>query len=311
MSFDTTKKMKTSNDTIKTLRKERKKLQSNFKEMCKHGNNNNKIKAKEEYLNCQNKLRNEIGKEETKRNDDKLMTLTHSGGNNFWQIRKKILRQKPDLYNLVNKDGNEIENKLEAMEYMEYGPGQQHSQQHKFTLGPQELEATDTYKYLGITINTKGDLSDPLKITKGRTQASTHLIINLASCNPLKGIQMETIWKLYRTYTLPMITYGSEAWIMNNQEKQQIQSINNKNLKTILMTPDTTPGIALRTETAMADITQEIDLKQIKYLISQENRVLNNHIKNSIWEKKITGTCMQHNVDIDHLKTLENLKQRE
>ena len=76
-----------------------------------------------------------------------------------------------------------------------------------------------------------------------------------------------------------MITYGSEAWIMNNHEKQQIQSINIKNLKTILMTPDTTPGIALRTETAMADITQEIDLKQIKYLISQENRGTNNHIK--------------------------------
>ena len=88
---------------------------------------------------------------------------------------------------------------------------------------------------MGITINTKGDLSDHLKITKGKTQASTHTIINLASSNPLKGIQMETIWKLYRTCTLPMITYGSEAWIMNNQEKQQIQSINNKNLKTILM----------------------------------------------------------------------------
>ena len=108
-----------------------------------------------------------------------------------------------------------------------------------------------------------------------------------------------------------MITYGSEAWIMNNQEKQQMQSINNKNLKTILMTPDITIGIALRTEIAMADITQEIDLKQIKYLISQENRGTNNHIKNSNWEKKMTGTCMQHNVDIDHFKTLETLKQRE
>ena len=122
---------------------------------------------------------------------------------------------------------------------------------------------------------------------------------------------METIWKLYRTCTLPMITYGSEAWIMNNQEKQQIQSINNKNLKTILMTPDTTPRIALSTETAMADITQEIDLKQIKYLIGQENRGTITNIKNSIWEKKMIGARMQHNVDIDHLKTLENLKQRE
>ena len=154
----------------------------------------------------------------------------------------------------------------EKIKVLQIGCGQQHSKQHKFTLGPQDLEAIDTYKYLEITINTKGDLSDHFKITKGKTQAPTHTIINLASSNPLKGIQMEIIWKLYRTCTLPMITYGSEAWIMNNQEKQQIQSINNKNLKTILMTPDTTPGIPLKTETAMADITQEIDLKQINTL---------------------------------------------
>ena len=81
-----------------------------------------------------------------------------------------------------------------------------------------------------------------------------NLIQNLASSNQLKDIQMETIWKLYKACTLPMITYGSEAWIMNNQEKKQIQSINNKNLRTILSTPDTTPGIALRTETTLADI---------------------------------------------------------
>ena len=75
-----------------------------------------------------------------------------------------------------------------------------------------------------------------------------------------------------------MRTYRSEAWIMNNQERQQIQSIDNENLKIILMTLDTTPGIALKTETAMADITQEIDLMQIKYLIGQENRGTNSHI---------------------------------
>ena len=119
MSFDNNEKMKISNDTIKTSRGERKKLRSNFKEIWKYGNNN-KIKVKEEYLNCQGKLRNEIEQEETKRNYGKLMTLIHSGGINsinFWQIRKKIMRQKPDVYNLVNKDGNEIESKLEALEY--------------------------------------------------------------------------------------------------------------------------------------------------------------------------------------------------
>ena len=98
---------------------------------------------------------------------------------------------------------------------------------NKFTLGLQTLEATDTYKYLGITLNTKGDLTDHIKITKGKTLTTTQTIINLASSNQLKDIQMETIWKLYKACTLPMITYGSEAWIMNNQEKKQIQSINN------------------------------------------------------------------------------------
>ena len=109
-----------------------------------------------------------------------------------------------------------------------------------------------------------------------------------------------------------MITYGSEAWIMNNQEKLQIQSINNKNLKTILMTPDTTPEIALRTETAMADITQEIDLKQIKYLISQENRRANKHLKKTQSGEKITQsiTCRQYNVDINHQKVPKKHKQR-
>ena len=103
----------------------------------------------------------------------------------------------------------------EKSKVLQIGPCHQHSQQYKFTLGPQKVEATDTYKYLRITINTKGDLSDHLKITlNGKTQVSTHTRINLASSNPLKGIQMETIWKLGvcgyipSIYMLHMITCG-------------------------------------------------------------------------------------------------------
>ena len=159
-------------------------------------------------------------------------------------------------------------------------------------------------------LSTKGDLTDHLKITKGKTLTTTQTIINLASSNQLKDIQMETIWKLYKACTLPMITYGSEAWIMNNQEKKQIQSINNKNLRTILSTPDTTPGIALRTETTLADISQEIDIKQINYLLKQMNRGTNEHIRNSIWERNINTVCTHHNIDINHLHTLEKQQQR-
>ena len=639
-SFDTNKKMKTTNEAIRTLRKERKILRKIFKASCLRGTNDDKRKAKEAYLTCQTKLRDEIEREDKTRNDNKLKELIKAGGinsNNFWQIRKRILRQKPDVYDLINEEGKVIENKQEALDYtanyfenlyqaregdkeqthwtdkiehrvnklekmynnrliptkaiserelnqaikqlsrgkspgpdnipnealieannemrmiilyvfnkiyseeeipkswsegkiiriykgkgkkgkcsnergitlssnsgklferiinnrikevinmtpnqgggikgkstadhllriinfikanklkkqkpilvfldvtkaydkawnkaimyaldssgvkgkdwtitkklnenltasiktqhgytrqihikdsirqggilsvLEYANlmdeitkeirknpkcninignettpgcflwmddvvlmhtdprmiqnmldttyriaqryrikfGTEKSKvlhigpptplRNKFTLGPQTLEATDTYKYLGITLNTKGDLTDHLKITKGKTLTTTQTIINLASSNQLKDIQMETIWKLYKACTLPMITYGSEAWIMNNQEKKQIQSINNKNLRTILTTPDTTPGIALRTETTLADISQEIDIKQINYLLKQMNRGTNEHISNSIWERKINTVCTHHNIDINHLHTLEKQQQR-
>ena len=85
---------------------------------------------------------------------------------------------------------------------------------HCETNSPWASKATDTYKYLGITLNTKGDLTDHLKITKGKTLTTTQTIINLASSNQLKDIQVETIWKLYSlslSCTLSMITYGSEG----------------------------------------------------------------------------------------------------
>ena len=119
-SFDTNKKMKTTNDAIRTLRKERKILQKIFKERCLSGTNDDKRKAKEAYLTCQTKLRDEIEREDKTRTDNKLKELIKAGrinSNNFWQIRKRILRRKPDVYDLINEEGKVIENKQEALDY--------------------------------------------------------------------------------------------------------------------------------------------------------------------------------------------------
>ena len=119
-SFDTNKKMNTTNDAIRTLRKERKILRKIFKARCLRGTNDDKRKAKEAYLTCQTKLRDEIEREDKTRNDNKLKELIKAGGinsNNFWQIRKRILRQKPDVYDLINEEGKVIENKQEALDY--------------------------------------------------------------------------------------------------------------------------------------------------------------------------------------------------
>ena len=59
-SFDINKKLKTTNGTIRTLRKERKTLRKIFNASCLNGTNYDKRKAKEAYLTCQTKLRDEI-----------------------------------------------------------------------------------------------------------------------------------------------------------------------------------------------------------------------------------------------------------
>ena len=100
--------------------KERKTLRKTFNASCLNGTNNDKRKAKEAYLTCQTKLRDEIEREDKERTDNKLKELIKAGGINsinFWQIRKRILKQKPDVYDLISEEGKVIENKQEAMDY--------------------------------------------------------------------------------------------------------------------------------------------------------------------------------------------------
>ena len=40
------------------------------------------------------------------------------------------------------------------------------------------------------------------------------------------------------------------------------------------------------------------------------NRGTNEHIRNSIWERKINTVCTHHNIDINHLHTLEKQQQK-
>ena len=43
-----------------------------------------------------------------------------------------------------------------------------------------DLEPTNNYKYLGMTLNSKGNLEDHLKKIKGKTEAAFQTILNLS-----------------------------------------------------------------------------------------------------------------------------------
>ena len=95
------------------------------------------------------------------------------------------------------------------------------------TLGDEEMDSTTTYKYLGMTMNRKGNLEAHLKSTKGKVEAALQTIFCMAGNEEFKNIEMATIWKLINTCLIPILTYGAEAWVPTKAEVVQAQIMMN------------------------------------------------------------------------------------
>ena len=90
-------------------------------------------------------------------------------------------------------------------------------------LGNDILDKTDTYRYLGMTINSSGNLESHLNKIKGKTEAAIQTIFNLAGNEEFQSIEMSTIWKLVQTCLIPILTYGAETWVATKAEIKQAQ----------------------------------------------------------------------------------------
>ena len=139
------------------------------------------------------------------------------------------------------------------------------NQETKFKLGDMEMDNTETYKYLGITINNKGTMEDHIQKTQRQTEAALQTIFNLAGNKNFNQIEMKTIWKLVETCILPIILYAAETWIPTKGEVEQIKKILDNILKRIFQTPPTTPSEIIQLEKGVWDIETMIEEKQIMY----------------------------------------------
>ncbi len=121
-------------------------------------------------------------------------------------------------------------------------------------LGTMSLKCTDNYKYLGEIINNKRSLQNQINEAKRKAEGALQTIMVIAGDPTLRGIQMETIWKLVETCIMPILSYGSELWDPNKKEYKMLENILNSIIKRILMVPTSTPNEALYIETGVKDI---------------------------------------------------------
>ena len=156
----------------------------------------------------------------------------------------------------------------------------------QFKLGQSLLDNTETYQYLGMTINNKGNLTNHLKKTKGKVEAALQTIFNLAGNAEFNTIEMSAIWRLVHTCIIPILTYGAEKWTPTKVEIKETQRILNNALKHILRAPITTPTEIITAETGIWDMETQISKKQIM----QYYRIKSNEAPDSTTRKLATDS---------------------
>ncbi len=156
------------------------------------------------------------------------------------------------------------------------------------TLGPMNLKTTDNYKYLGEIINNKRSLKKQIQAAKRKCEGALQTILVIAGDPTLKGIQMETIWKLVETCITPILTYGCELWAPSKEEQTEINRILDNIIKRILMVPISTPREALYIETGIRD--PESIMKQKRIAMRCRLEKTKNETITSIMDIDETGT---------------------
>ena len=106
-----------------------------------------------------------------------------------------------------------------------------------------KLEYTNTYKYLGETLNHTGNMENHIPEIKRKTEAAYQTILTILGNQHFNNLQMETAWKLIETGIQPIITYGGESWKLNKKENKMINQIQENIIRRILMVSQSTPII--------------------------------------------------------------------
>jgi hypothetical protein len=93
------------------------------------------------------------------------------------------------------------------------------------TTGEHNFEAVDEFKYVDTLINIKNSIPEEIK---RRIVAANRSYYGLNKIFKSKHLTWRTKIRLYKTLIRPVITYGSEAWVMNKADKGAINIFGRK-----------------------------------------------------------------------------------
>ena len=114
------------------------------------------------------------------------------------------------------------------------------------------VQKTETYHYLGITINEKGNLEQHIEVIEKKCETISREIDAIGTKNQVGKEETRIKLKLFDTCLMTALTYGIEAWAnIRTVEMREIEKIQEKTLNTIFQLPDSTTYTGIIIETGI------------------------------------------------------------
>lgn len=136
----------------------------------------------------------------------------------------------------------------------------------KIVIDGKPIEQVNGFKYLGNEISYLGEVDVEKKITKFLKVSGLINRILPANC-----IRRETRLKVYNTLAIPMLTYGSEAWVLRKKDKQRISAAEMKFLRK-------TAGYTLLDRKRNESIQNELKITPVVRRVKEYRRRWREHV---------------------------------
>ena len=214
------------------------------------------------------------------------------------------LKSLQKLLNKTSEFGKKWEIKFNPTKtvYMEFGGKKTKFCIENKTKDPvfdgKEIKKVEKMKYLGMHYNNKLDNSDHLNKTRGGTFGAINKIKTLGMESNLTSTELKTC--LYKTYCRPILYYGTENLVFNENENKMIQTTEGNIIKKSF-------GINKRSRTTnlVYGLDLESSKKRIEYL---KLNFLKRLYKNS-YTKQVVEQILVRNDKISSKSLVKEIKE--
>ena len=154
----------------------------------------------------------------------------------------------------------------------------------RWTLGENELEASDRATHLGIT--RAGEKESEINISEriNLARRTSYLLMN-TGLHGTNGLNPETSYVIYKCYVIPRMLYELEVIHLTKTQLNQLERYNLRTLRQIQALPQRTASYAGYMLLGALPIETEIHKKQLSILhavISSDNKCLRDVVQRQL-----------------------------